>query len=271
MMTSPQGGEVEDKGINSSESGSGGEEEEEEHKQPFIWFNPLSNVNTMMTSPQGGEVVDKGINSSESGSGGEEEEEEHKQPPRNYYFSSESDEDEKVEGGPIQESDILVGNDQGVASITLEKINPPDPTYQRPKLEDEMGLLQQFFDDQLKLDPKMKQQYILVVIGTLFEINPHDFEPYKSYAVFANDSKTRRKFKSLKATKDILILELRRRKANFKANKKNSAVAKLILELQADNFQLVDGRDIDFIKCQERELRKVRFCELDTNDRLGVA
>lgn len=79
--------------------------------------------------------------------------------------------------------------DEGNVMTTLETINPPDLAYRPPVLPEDKGPLQLFFEDQSSLDPKTKNAYTLIVVGSFLQINPHNFEPYKSYAVLSTEKK----------------------------------------------------------------------------------
>ena len=166
--------------------------------------------------------------------------------------TEEGADDTSTEEGADDTCDDAESNGEGAAPATLDTINPPDPRYQPPVQPADKGKLQEFYEDQSKLDPKSKQQYILTVASSLFGRSLVDLEPYPRYHELSSKRKGRGNWKSLKPSKYVIVAELNRRAPEYKANASNRKIVALMAELSNPTFDTLTEADKAFVKHEER-------------------
>jgi hypothetical protein len=142
-------------------------------------------------------------------------------------------------------------DDDEVLDVSTLNPDPPVP-YRPPSREEEKGELQKYVENQSNLDPKQKSTFLLMVASAALSFTVDDWEPYKSYQEFSKQKKSASGFKSIKPSKELITMEIKRRNPNHRVNKKNRKINNLIDELYGT---LEDPRDLDWIKHQERVLR----------------
>jgi hypothetical protein len=147
----------------------------------------------------------------------------------------------------------------------MVEINPDDTQYEPPVKDEEKGEVQKTYEDQDKVNAKQKMQYILMLAACHLNFSVEHTEPYATYQ---NESKKKKGngMNSLRPTKKLAALKIKRRNPKFKSSINNTTIAKLLEELSAPPLALddvIDKIDVDFIKYEERRLRKL------VSDRLG--
>jgi hypothetical protein len=145
----------------------------------------------------------------------------------------------------------------------------PDPVvpYILPGREEDKGELQKFVEDQTKVNPRHKTIYILMVAASVLSFTVEDWEPYKTYLEISRHKKGSSGFKSIKPSKELVVTEIKRRNPQHKTNTRNRLTSQLMNELENT---LTDPRDIEWIKYQERILRKAFIAKIN-NSKEGAA
>jgi hypothetical protein len=132
-------------------------------------------------------------------------------------------------------------------------LNPvPVVPYSPPAREEDKGELQKFVENQKNVNPKHKSIYILMVASAALSFTVEDWEPYKSYLLLSRQKRGGSGFKSIKPSKELVAMEIKRRNPQHKTNTKNRSISDLMSELENT---LTDQRDIDWVQHQERILR----------------
>lgn len=96
------------------------------------------------------------------------------------------------------------------------------------------------------------------------------YEPYRSYQERVRSKKGNRGFKSLKASKQLISREIKRRDPGLKINVSNKS-AKIMLKELASECRLTDPRDISFVKNEERNFREHIRDKLSSTNESEVA
>jgi hypothetical protein len=156
-------------------------------------------------------------------------------------------------------------------SKDLMTLNPEDPSYTVPSSEEEMGEVQKNLSGRIK--PKERLAYILLLAMGILQFDIDETEPYKKYQEMAKESKgrARGKFQSLRATKEMIASEMKRRHPEHKPNTRNTKINDLVSELYSVHFELTDDVDIKYVKYEEREARKVVQEVVDNADKKPAA
>jgi hypothetical protein len=104
-----------------------------------------------------------------------------------------------------------------------------DVAYEPPELDADMGPLQLFYEQQT-FKEKDRRAYILLVAGQEFKCNLLVCEPYASYQNESQKKKSGNKFKTLKTTKKMIGIEMKRRDPAARPNTGNKNTVQLIAE-----------------------------------------
>ena len=153
----------------------------------------------------------------------------------------------------------------------LSTLNPEpaiDPTitvaYKPPVLPVDMGPLQLFYENETLLKPGNRRAYLLLVAGVEFKCNLLICEPYASFQNESQKKKSGNKFKSLKMTKKMIGMEMKRRDPAVRPNSGNKNITQLMAELYAPHMDLTDERDKLYVRYMERTLRQEIVEQLGT-------
>jgi hypothetical protein len=130
-----------------------------------------------------------------------------------------------------------------------------DVAYEPPELDADMGPLQLFYEQQT-FKEKDRRAYILLVAGQEFKCNLLVCEPYASYQNESQKKKSGNKFKTLKTTKKMIGIEMKRRDPAARPNTGNKNTVQLIAEFFSPHLDLTDSRDKLYVRYMERCLRQ---------------
>ena len=149
-------------------------------------------------------------------------------------------------------------DDDAVAANPLETINPEDPNYKEPpRRPDEKGKLQLYMEDSTNLPTKVTyHMFLMTVASSVLQVSLIDMVPYSSHQAISPLKKSRGVWKSMKPTKQSIVLEIKRRNPQFAKNQKNKPVEFFWNELSSAHNALSD-EDVRYIKLQERVHRQM--------------
>jgi hypothetical protein len=136
--------------------------------------------------------------------------------------------------------------------LDVESLNKLSTHYVVPTREEEKGELQKFMENDSKLKPAQKMIFVVMVASAALGFTVDEWEPYKTY-MDINRQKKGQGWKSLNPTKQLVVMEIKRRNPQFKANIKNKSLTDLMNELQNT---LTDSKDVDYICHMERRQRQ---------------
>jgi hypothetical protein len=147
---------------------------------------------------------------------------------------------------------------QDVATLNPDPVFP----YSPPAREEDKGELQNYVENQRNITPKQKSIYILMVASAALSFAVDEWEPYNSYQELSRQKRGRPGFNTIKPSKELVAMEIKRRNPQHKTNTKNKTMSQLMDELENT---LTDQRDVEWIKHQERILRQASIAMVNNS------
>jgi hypothetical protein len=139
---------------------------------------------------------------------------------------------------------------------SLETLNP-DTGYVPPDRQEDKGDLQLFLEDDHKFKASQRVSYVYMLVLTHFpEWEIDEKEPYVTYNSAEIKKKKPKKYKTLQITKKIAIWEIKRANPQYRPNSGNKLLEDIIKELQSAHMKNLSDDDLEYLKYEERELRR---------------
>ena len=153
---------------------------------------------------------------------------------------------------PIEDLSTLTDREEGSleAATDMDKINP-ETDYLPPVDDGEKGQLQLLYENQHEVPPQSKVQFVLMLAMAELNFTLEHFEPYCTYL---ENTKKKKKEKTIAPKKDLYVKEVKRRNPNNNLKANSWKISKWQEELAGTG--LMDQRDKDWVRYMERKTRK---------------